>query len=190
MIQKDSPKDNKIKSSFSPRENVGHLRYTCGKMTPSTLSHIEKNNACVPAIKSTVDLNHNVIFPPSAHVKNYELTTRDNSHSFGGASNNTKSLKVCVWNIHGLSQCKLSDSLLGPFLQRSDILCFTESWTNTDSDFQLPGFEFMNFPRNFKYKDALRCSGGISISIRRSLIDGVKLHKYYKVLQRIFWLAK
>ena len=44
-------------------------------------------------------------------------------------------LKICSWNINGLSQFKLSDDVLGKFLTWFDIIFLCETWTDEDSKF-------------------------------------------------------
>ena len=43
--------------------------------------------------------------------------------------NNTKKLKVCVWNIHGLNNHKISKDAAGTFLLEHDIIMLSETWT-------------------------------------------------------------
>ena len=70
------------------------------------------------------------------------------------------------WNIHGLSQDKLSDDILGSMLKQYDLILISETWASDQSDFILEGFEYHNYPRHYSHQNCKRNSGGLGVSDR------------------------
>ena len=89
-------------------------------------------------------------------------------------------IKICCWNLNGLTQTKLSKDLIGDYLSMFDLILLCETWAADDDNYELQGYTFYNYPRPFKHNNARRCSGGLGIFIRNSIINGVKILKFTK----------
>ena len=99
--------------------------------------------------------------------------------------NDSRELKVCVWNIHGLNQHKLKKDIVGDFLMQNHIILISETWNVNSTDinyqeYELEGFVTIDLPRDFKHINALRGSGGQCIFIRNELYK-----KRYHLLQTL-----
>ena len=101
----------------------------------------------------------------------------DESHS---------NVRICCWNINGLSQYKLSDDISGNFLNSFDIILLSETWATNDDVFEMEGFTFHNYARQMKHCDARRNSGGLGIFTWNDIAEGVQLLKHTKDI--IAWL--
>ena len=95
-------------------------------------------------------------------------------------------IKICCWNVNGLTQTRLSKDLIGDYLSMFDLILLCETWAADDDDYELQGYTFYNYPRPFKQHNARRCSGGLGIFIRNSIINGVQILKLTKNM--IVWI--
>ena len=118
------------------------------------------------------DLDSN--FNTSASTTNLSLPTKCVAVPTHAEKN---SVTCCSWNIHGLTESKLRDDILGKFLKTHDIILLTETWTKETDDFFLDGYIFYNYPRKFKHHNAIRKSGGLGIFLRKSITDGIVIGK-------------
>ena len=107
-------------------------------------------------------------------------------------------MRINIWNINGLGESKVkniaNDIQFRNILQTNQIICFTETWRDFNS---LLSF---NFDENFKefHYPGYRChrggraSGGMSLLIRKSIIDYVEIlrsdsyHCWYKLNKAFF----
>ena len=81
-------------------------------------------------------------------------------------------------NIHGLSQDKLSDDILGAMLKGYGIILLSETWTSDHDGFVLEGFEYHNYPRKCMHLNSARNSGGLGVFIRQSIREGIDIWCY------------
>lgn len=51
-------------------------------------------------------------------------------------------IKICAWNIEGLTDEKLTNELIGRFLQNFDLILVTETWCYSDDNFDLKGYTY------------------------------------------------
>ena len=84
-------------------------------------------------------------------------------------------LKLCYWNIHGVNDAKLSNDFLGKFLTQYDLILIAETWAGKGDTYQLPGYTYHNFPRQYTHPSAWRSSGGLGIFIRHDIEEGVQI---------------
>ena len=96
-------------------------------------------------------------------------------HPVNDSRNSMKYVKVLSWNIHGLSQDKLSDDILGTMLKGYDIILLSETWASDHDDFVLEGFEYHNYPRKCMHLNGARNSGGLGVFIRQSIREGIDI---------------
>ena len=82
-------------------------------------------------------------------------------------------INILFWNIHGLSQDKLSDNILGNVLKKYDIILLSETWASDQDEFALDGFEYHNYPRKHIHPNGKRNSGGLGVFIRQTIREGV-----------------
>jgi exonuclease III len=80
-----------------------------------------------------------------------------------------------VWNCNGLTERKLADSDFLKTLIDNDIIILSETWTNSNSNITLEGYESYNFYRKVKHKNAKRHSGGIVIYVKSAISHGVSI---------------
>ena len=84
----------------------------------------------------------------------------------GTSQRELSGVKICSWNINGLTQAKLSPDILGDFLARFDIILLCETWASQGDEFELEGYKFYNYPRLVRHHNAKRNSGGLGIFIK------------------------
>ena len=96
-------------------------------------------------------------------------------------------IKICSWNIGGLTVDKLTDDILGKFLSDFHILLLTETWTCNMDNFSLPGYTYFNYPRSKMHPNARRCSGGIGIFVKDDIMNGISVWKNYGNI--IVWIV-
>lgn len=138
-----------------------------------------------------------ITMPP--HISGNHLATPETGVSVGSSARasepigHTRSrkhdpynIKVCCWNMNGLTQEKLSKDLIGGYLSDFDIVLLCETWTAADDIYELQGYTFYNYPRPFKHHNARRCSGGLGIFIRDNITKGIKIIKFTKDM--IAWI--
>ena len=88
---------------------------------------------------------------------------------------NHQSVNILFWNIHGLSQDKLSDHILGSMLKQYDLILISETWASDQSDFILEGFEYHNYPRHYSHQNCKRNSGGLGVFVRQTIRGGIDM---------------
>ena len=86
-----------------------------------------------------------------------------------------ENIRILFWNIHGLSQDKLSDNLLGAMFKGYDIILLSETWASDHDEFMLEGFEYHNYPRKYTHPNSIRNSGGLGVSIRQTIREGIDI---------------
>ena len=96
-------------------------------------------------------------------------------------------IKICSWNIGGLTVDKLTDDILGKFLSDFHILLLTETWTCNMDNLSLPGYTYFNYPRLKMHPNARRCSGGIGIFVKDDIMNGISVWKNYGDI--IVWIV-
>ena len=84
------------------------------------------------------------------------------------------SLRVCCWNINGLTEEKTDENSAGPFFDKQDIIAVTESWCK--EDMSIKGFKAFHFHRNQLNARALRGSGGISVYMLKKKFINIYLY--------------
>ena len=84
-------------------------------------------------------------------------------------------LRICFWNVYGLSNDFLDHDICGKFLKTYDIILMCETWTDAEDHFELDGFHSFNYSRPIKHKDAIRASGGLYIFIKNSIRKGIEI---------------
>ena len=67
------------------------------------------------------------------------------------SDNSLTDIKMCAWNIEGLTADKSTDDVLGEFLLGFHVLLLTETWACSMSNFCIPRCIYFNYPR---YKNA------------------------------------
>ena len=85
------------------------------------------------------------------------------------SANNAPSVKVCFWNVNGLSPYKMQDSVLGNFFKRFDLILLSETWMSNQDNYEMDGYIFKNFPRKCIHPNATRHSGGLCVLYKRSV---------------------
>ena len=92
------------------------------------------------------------------------------SNPISSFSINHGCINILFWNIHGLSQDKLSDNILGNVLKKYDIILLSETWASDQDEFALDGFEY---PRKRIHPNGIRNSGESGVFIRQTIREGV-----------------
>lgn len=95
-------------------------------------------------------------------------------------------LKICCWNINGLTSEKLNNYILGMFLSTFDIILLTETWSDESEKFALDGYDYYDIARGTRHVNAKRGSGGLGVFISNEIRKGVVKHSKYKDI--IAWL--
>ena len=88
-------------------------------------------------------------------------------------------VNICVWNIGGLTDDKVNQKVIGPFLQEQDIIAISETWLR-ENNFEIVGYQGIHFIREDIHKNAKRGSGGISIFVKNRLSKAVSVVNQYK----------
>lgn len=94
------------------------------------------------------------------------------------------SLNIAYWNVHGLSDQKLSDDIFSNVCEKYDIICLAETMFK-DSTRNLPGFSPPFVLNSKKTKKRGRSSGGLLIYIKPSI------YKYFRKVsqsEKSIWL--
>ena len=84
-------------------------------------------------------------------------------------------VNILFWNIHGLSQDKLSDNILGSMLKGYDMILLSETWASDHDKFVLEGYEYHNYSRKYRYINSTRHSGGLGVFIRQTIRGGIDI---------------
>ena len=83
-------------------------------------------------------------------------------------------LKCLSWNIKGLSADKRTSQDFTDFISKYDIICLSETWTNSKSNIHLNNYSKpIHSYRRFQNRRAMRPSGGIIIYIKDSIRKGI-----------------
>ena len=86
--------------------------------------------------------------------------------------NNPDKLSVSFWNIRGLTYDKLTDDDFKKYL-KTDIIAFTESFTDEDSNLSLTGYVVDQLVRKHQNEHRTRSSGGIVVHIKSDISQGI-----------------
>ena len=78
----------------------------------------------------------------------------------------TNKIKIISWNIHGLNEEKLEQSLVGGFLKTFDIIIPSETWSTAGQSYGLEGFHYHDFCRRYKPK-----GGGWTRCLHKKIIE-------------------
>ena len=97
-----------------------------------------------------------------AHDQEAEETEEGSSDN--GRNHNKSSIKICSWNINGLTLEKAQ--ILNVFFSGYDIICLQETWNTHDRIIDLEGFNGFHFIRKKLNTRANRGSGGISLFVK------------------------
>ena len=89
----------------------------------------------------------------------------DMSSSLSSDQAEKNELKICFWNINGLTVEKLNHSITGEFIKKHDIILINETWSGPNDNFILEGYTFYNYPRWNRNHKAKRNSGGLGIFV-------------------------
>jgi exonuclease III len=101
--------------------------------------------------------------------------------------NGCKTIKLCSWNINGLTEEKVSPEAAGVFMQDQDILLFQETWFIKDRTIDITNFKPLHFVREIINPKAHRGSGGISVYVKNAIAHNVHILKNY--FNCIIWLS-
>ena len=89
-------------------------------------------------------------------------------------------IRFCFWNINGLTATKLSECVLGGFLKSFHVIMLCETWSDGSESFELEGFDYYDFPRKYRHKNAKRASGGLGLFVNNEIKRGVEILKNCK----------
>ena len=103
-----------------------------------------------------------------------------------GKSKTDRNIRICSWNINGLTKAKLDDRLLGRFLKEFDIILLQETWLSENDELELEGYTSYSFPRKIKHANAKRDSGGLAALVKNGITQGIEIGKIHEDL--IMWL--
>ena len=97
----------------------------------------------------------------------------------------SNSIRICSWNIRGLSEEKIHHDILGELLKDIDILALQETWLYENRVIDIEGYKAFHVIRPDPDKNAQHGSGGISVFIKNCLQNRVSLLKSY--MDNIVW---
>ena len=83
-------------------------------------------------------------------------------------------IKVCSWNVRGLTRDKLDNNVMGSIFAEFDIIILTETWLRKEDELPIEGFVNYNYNRKHINSAAKRGSGGICWYIRNIFKSYVK----------------
>ena len=92
----------------------------------------------------------------------------------------TNCIRFCSWNIRGLDNFKLNQSILGNYFKKFDLIMLSETWSSGQDNFHLEGYTFIDFNRSYKHPGELRYSGGLGIFGKDNIYKGVTVVKNHK----------
>ena len=164
--------DNKIKATVADGDNIN-------EDIGGVLCIYKEGEHYDALVKRDVYVSMGITTDSSQQQSNPCQTDMDENVS-------TQDIKICFWNIDGLTQNKPNDHLLGKFLKMYDLILIAETWADKHDDFFLDGYTFTNYPRGYRNPYAKRCSGGLGIFIRNDILNGVEMIKHFEDI--IAWL--
>ena len=134
--------------------------FNCGSEARVS-NNTDKNNpdAVICMMKETRDMKSNAPIPYPGKILHHSVIH----------------VNILFWNIHGLSQDKLSDNILGSMLKGYDIILLSETWASDHDEFVLEGYEYHNYPRKYRYIISTRHSGGLGVFIRQTIRGGIDI---------------
>lgn len=91
-------------------------------------------------------------------------------------------INIVAWNVQGLGDEVLNDSLFNNMLDTNDIIILTETWLEEQVNIRPAEFYSFNMVRPIRAR-APRPSGGISVLMRHELREDVKHNKGIKLIQ-------
>ena len=124
-------------------------------------------------------------------IQNYcyngnDIGDQNLSNQETSAQKTESTIKIISWNIHGLNEEKLSQSIIGGFLKTFDTVLLTETWSIAGQSYGLTGFQYHDFCREYKHSRARRGAGGQGVFIRNEISKGVDKIRNHKDI--IVWL--
>ena len=88
-------------------------------------------------------------------------TSKINKNSISSVADSGKQLRVCIWNIRGMTKEKSDDRMLGSLFQGMDMVILLETWFRENLEVELNNFTSIHFNRAGVKKGSKRGSGGI-----------------------------
>ena len=91
-------------------------------------------------------------------------------------------IKICHWNINGLSCEKMVDIQMIIADSNADIFILSETWLKSSLGYNIDihGYKSFNFPRPTKHRKARRNSGGLLLYVKPSLCKYLEIVKSYR----------
>ena len=83
-------------------------------------------------------------------------------------------LKVCSWNVRGLTRDKLDNNVMGSITAEFDVIILTETWLREEDQLPIEGFVNYNYNHEHVNSAAKTGSGGICWYIRNNLKSFIK----------------
>jgi exonuclease III len=106
----------------------------------------------------------------------------------GSCKDKSESVIKCLsWNVEGLTSDKKQTIDFVDFLCEYDIICLSESWTNSNSKIDIAGYSNpIHSFRKYQNRRAKRSSGGLIVYIKNSIRKGVTLER--NTIDCIIWI--
>lgn len=119
----------------------------------------QDTDECIVLFKK--GLHYDAIVPRTLNVMPFspvEMPTGDKH--FG-------ELKLCMWNMYGMSDLKMSN--LQVYFKEFDVIFLLETWHDQLDVISLEGYEYLNYCRKNVHVNARRRSGGIGVLIKKDI---------------------
>ena len=98
-----------------------------------------------------------------------------------------EALRICSWNIRGLTREKLDEEILGKLFNQYDILMLSETWFVNENELEIDNFKMYHFNRAILDKRAKRGSGGIAVYVKHEISGNV--HPISSYCDNIAWFG-
>ena len=100
-------------------------------------------------------------------------------------------LKVCVWNIQGVTHRELGNKLCDTTVLRSlkdyDIICITETHADNSDSIAIKEYHSISVIRP-RFKGAKKNSGGITVLVKNSIKNGIRNLRWNALPNDMVWL--